>query len=240
MGGQSFHTAPAAILGGMRGRILAIGGGALLDPGSALEDFLLECAGGPRPRVCYLPTAVADRPESVERFYDAFRGRPCEPTHVELFGTPERPDETVAAADVVYVNGGNTANMLALWRLHGVDCALREVWRRGGVLGGWSAGGICWFEDAPTDSFGPRLRRLGDGLGFLPGSFCPHYDGEPERRPAYTRLVADGMPPGYAADDDCALLFEGRELREVVAQREGARAYRVGPEGEEPLETRRL
>ncbi|NUT56906.1 MAG: peptidase E, partial [Thermoleophilia bacterium] len=137
--------------------------------------------------------------------------------------------------------GGNTANLLAIWRVHGVDRALREVWERGGVLGGWSAGGICWFEDGVTDSFGPQLRPLGDGLGFLSGSFCPHYDGEPERRPTYTRLVRDGaLPPGLAADDDAALHFEGTELVEVVSQREGARGYEVTPDGEEPLETRQL
>ena len=217
-----------------------MGGGALLDPASALENYLLECAEVSRPRVCFLATAVGDSAERVELFYEDFGGRACEPTHVALFGVPEQPSEAVAASDVVYVNGGNTANMLVLWRLHGVDAALREVWERGGVLAGWSAGAICWFEDAPTDSFGPQLRRLADGLGFLSGSFCPHYDGEPERRPAYTRFVADGMPAGYAADDDCGLLFEGRELHEVVAQRDGARAYRVGPEGEQALEARLL
>ena len=140
------------------------------------------------------------------------------------------PAERVAAADVVYVSGGNTANMLAIWRVHGIDRALREVWQRGGVLGGWSAGANCWFEDSVTDSFGPRLRELGAGLGFLPGSFCPHYDTELERRGTYTRLVREGiLPPGYAADDDAAFHFEGTELREVVSQRDGARGYRVTP-----------
>jgi dipeptidase E len=224
----------------MRGRILAIGGGTVLSPSSKLEELLLELTGKPRPRLAYLPTAAADSGERIALFHDAFRGRDCDREVVTLFGMPEKPAERVAAADAVYVNGGNTANALAVWRVHGIDRALREVWERGGVLGGWSAGGICWFEDGPTDSFGPRLRRLGDGLGFLPGSFCPHYDGEPQRRPAYTRLVSDGMQPGYAADDDCGLLFEGTELREIVAQRAGARAYRVTPDGEEPLEARLL
>ena len=103
------------------------------------------------------------------------------------------------------------------------------------------AGANCWFEDSVTDSFGPTLRALGGGLGLLEGSFCPHYDGEPERRPTYTRLVADGvLPPGYAANDDAALHFEGAKLREVVSKREGARGYRVTVEGEEPLDTRVL
>jgi len=107
------------------------------------------------------------------------------------------------------------------------------------VLAGWSAGANCWFEDSVTDSFGP-LRALQDGLGILPGSFCPHFDGEAERRPTYTRLVRDGMKAGYGVDDDAALVFGGGELVEVVSQREGARGYRVTAEGEEPLEARLL
>jgi dipeptidase E len=211
-----------------------------LGGGTGLEELLLELAATATPRVCFLGTASAHKPEHVEWFYDRFRGRPCEPAHVELFESPERPAEEVARADVVFVAGGNTANALALWRVHGVDGALRAVWERGGVLGGWSAGGICWFEDGLTDSFGP-LRPLGDGLGFLGGSFCPHYDGEVERRPAYLQAVRDGaLAPGYAADDDAALHFEGTELREVVTQREGARAYRVTVDGEEPLDARLL
>jgi dipeptidase E len=225
----------------MAGPILAIGGGDVLSPGSKLEDHLLELSGKRRPRIAFLPTAAADSGERIALFLDAFRGRPCEPEVVTLFGMPEEPAARVAAADVVYVNGGNTANALAIWRVHGVDRALREVWERGGVLGGWSAGGNCWFDDSVTDSFGPRLRPLHDGLGFLAGSFCPHFDGEPARRPAFTRLIRSGtLRPGYAVDDDAAFHFEGTELREVVSQREGALGYHVTPEGEEPLEARPL
>lgn len=218
-----------------------MGGGDLLQRESRLDELLLELTGVARPKVCYLPTAGGEKPEFVVRFYEAFAGRDCEPSHVTLFGTPEDPAAHVARQDAVYVGGGNTANMLAIWRVHGVDRALRELWERGGVVGGMSAGANCWFEDSVTDSFGPQLQALGGGLGFLPGSFCPHYDGEPERRPTYTRLVADGtLPPGYAADDDAAVVFEGTRLREIVAQRDGARAYRVTPEGEEPLQARPL
>jgi len=221
------------------GHILAIGGGWL--GGSKLEDFLLELSPAPRPRICYVGTASAHKPEYVEVFYDSFRRRACEPTHLELFGTPEDPAAHVAAQDVIYVGGGNTANMLAVWRVHRIDRALREVWERGGVLGGWSAGANCWFEGSVTDSFGPELRPLHDGLGFLSGSFCPHYDGEPERRPTYTRLVREGvLPLGFAADDDAAFVFEGTKLREVVSQREGARGWCVTGAGDEPLEPRLL
>ena len=225
----------------MTGHIVAMGGGALLQPDSRIDELMLELARSRRPRICYVGTASAHLPERVELFYDAFRGRACEPTHLELFGMPDDPAAHVARQDVIYVGGGNTANMLAVWRVHGVDRALREAWERGAVVGGMSAGANCWFEDSVTDSFGPALRPLGGGLGLLPGTFCPHYDGEPERRPAYTRLVADGaLAPGYAADDDAALHFEATELREVLSQRDGARGYRVTPDGEEPLEARLL
>jgi dipeptidase E len=225
----------------MSGHILAMGGGDLLDPGSKLEDLLLELSGKPRPRVVLLPTAAADSGEQIALFLDSFRTRECEPDVVTLFGMPERPDERVAAADVVYVNGGNTANALAIWRVHGIDEALHEVWRKGGVLGGWSAGGMCWFDDGLTDSFGPHLEQLGDGLGILVGSFCPHFDVESRRRSLFRQLILDGtLPPGFAADDDAALVFKGTELREVVAQRAGALGYDVSPAGEEPLETRLL
>ena len=223
----------------MSGHILAIGGGWLA--GSQIEDFLLDLSPVRRPRICFIGTASANKPEYVEIFYDAFRDRSCDPSHLELFGMPEEPAAHVAQQDVIYVGGGNTATMLAIWRVHGIDRALREVWERGGVLAGWSAGANCWFEDSVTDSFGPELRELGTGLGLLPGSFCPHYDGEVERRPTYTRLVRDGiLPPGYAADDDAAFHFEGPELREVVSQRDGARGYRVTAEGEVPLDVRLL
>jgi dipeptidase E len=223
------------------GHILAIGGGELLSAASTLEALLLELSGKAQPRVVFLPTAAADSAERIALFEDAFRARRCETDVVTLFGMPERPAERVAAADVVYVSGGNTANLLALWRVHRIDLAVRHVWEQGGVLGGWSAGGICWFEDGLTDSFGPDLRPLNDGLGLLAGSFCPHFDGEPLRRPLYLDLVREQMlPEGLAADDDAGLLFRGTELAEVVSHREGARGYRVTVDGAEPLEARPL
>jgi peptidase E len=147
--------------------------------------------------------------------------------------------DLVLDQDLVLVTGGNTANALAVWRVHGFDEILREAWEQGIVLAGWSAGMICWFEHGVTDSFGPELAPM-NCLGFLPGSACPHYDGEERRRPVYTQLVATGLPAGVAADDDVALHYVGTELREAVTSREGAAAYRVEPDGEKPLETRLL
>jgi peptidase E len=217
------------------GRILAAGGRTL---GTAFDDLVLELAPGPR--VLFVPTAAGDPASAIVSFYDAYAHR-AEPSH--LVFNPWPPEDIralVLAHDVVYVSGGNTANALAIWRVHGFDRILREAWEAGKLLCGWSAGMICWFEASVTDSFGPELEGMRDGLGFLPGSACPHYDGEERRRPVYTRLVRDGFPPGIACDDAAAALYEGTELVEVLTRERGARAYRVGPDGEEPLEARLL
>lgn len=216
------------------------GGGFLAERDSPLERFLLELSDKPRPRVCYLPTPNADADRGIAAFFETFSRRDCEPGCIRLHGVPDRPAERLAEQDVIYVSGGNTANALAIWRLHGVDVALREAWERGAVVGGVSAGANCWFECCVTDSFARALDPLHDGLGLLRGSFCPHYDGEELRRPVYRALVDGGFPAGYAADDFAALHFEGAELREVVSSRPGGRAYRVEPGAETALETRML
>jgi peptidase E len=223
------------------GQILAMGGGGfMMEPESPLDDFLLSLSAARRPRVCFVPTPAGDSDRAIAAFFEAFARRECEPRCLRLFGTPERPAEQLEGQDVIYVSGGNTANALTLWRLHGIDAALRDAWDRGAVLGGVSAGANCWFETSVTDSFGPQLARLDDGLAILGGSFCPHYDGDEKRRPVYSELVANGFPAGYAADDGAALHFVGTELRGVVASISGARAYRVEPSGETPLEARPL
>jgi dipeptidase E len=222
--------------------IVAIGGGGLTTDAAdqRLDDFILSLSGAERPRVCYLPTAGGDRDSSIVEFYRTLAGRGAAPSHLSLF----RRDSTdltahLLAQDVVYVGGGNTANMLAIWRVHGLDRALRAAWEAGVVLAGMSAGSICWFESGTTDSFGPELQPVHGALGFLPGSNCPHFDSEPGRRPLYHRLVGSGeLPAGYAADDGAALVFAGTELREVVSSRPGAAAYRVERQGDAAVETR--
>jgi peptidase E len=217
------------------GRVLAIGGFSL---GTSFDDHVLELAGGTR--VLFVPTAARAKERVLLDFYRAF-GRRAQAAHVDFDPWPPADlRELVLSQDVVYVSGGNTANALAVWRVHGFDAILREAWERGILLCGWSAGMICWFEAGVTDSFGPELSGMRDGLGILPGSACPHYDGEARRRPVYTSLVRDGFPPGIACDDGAAALFEGADLVEVVAREAGARAYRVAPQGEEALEARVL
>jgi dipeptidase E len=227
---------PPAILALMASKtIVAIGGYA--DPGPLL-DYVLGLARGKR--LLYVPTAGMENTDYTVWWYGEAARHGASMSHLHFFPWPPADlRERVLDHDVVLVPGGNTANMLAIWRLHGFDEIAREAWESGVVLAGWSAGAICWFDAGVTDSFGPELAGM-DCLGLLQGSACPHYDGEERRRPRYAELLRDGFPPGIAIDDDVAVRFDGTELTEVVTARDGAAAYRVSADGEEPLEARRL
>jgi peptidase E len=227
--------------------LVALGGGGFqMEPDNPLLDaYVLEVAGVERPSVCLLPTASGDPDAVVAAFHEAF-GRlgaktselllPWEATPDGLpedgraVGAPNVADLAahLAAQDVIYVSGGNTRRMLAVWRAYGIDTVLRELWQDGSaVLAGVSAGSLCWYEQGVTDSMPGALTPM-TCLGFLPGSHCPHYDGEAERRPAYERLVGEGsLLPGMAADDGCALRYARTELIDVVSSRPGAAAWRV-------------
>ncbi|MCX4633603.1 peptidase E [Streptomyces sp. RPA4-5] len=208
--------------------LVLLGGGFSDDPDTLLDDFVRETAGRPRPKVCFLPTASGDAPGYIEKFHTAFGTRDCEPSHLELFRrTVTDLRAFVLAQDIVYVGGGNTANMLAVWRVHGLDGILREAYASGVLLCGISAGACCWFESAFSDSFGPPT-PLADGLGLLPGSLCPHYDSEPERRPGYLAAVKDrALPAGWAVDDGAAGVFTDGRLVEVATRKPGATLRRV-------------
>jgi dipeptidase E len=228
----------------VNGQIVAIGGGTFLtdDPDPRLDAFILALTGKPRPAICYLGTASGDREQGLLAFYRAMRAHDCEPTDLTFFErTVEDLAAFVAEQDVFWVAGGSTANLLAIWRLHGLDDLLRGAFARGAVLAGVSAGMNCWFEGSTTDSFGPTLAPLRDGLGLLSGSCCPHYDSDAQRRPLFRGAVDRGeLGPGWAADDYAALHFRGTELAEAVALREGAKGYRVEPGAETELGTRIL
>ena len=219
-----------------QGQIVAMGGGGFsMEPENPLlDDFVLSLSRRRPARVCFLPTASADSPAYVAKFYRAFAGRSI-PTDVTTFDPTafaRRPARTadlqgmLVDQDVIYVGGGNTANLLAIWRAHGIDRILRDAWLGGVVMAGVSAGMLCWFRGGVTDSFG-GLAALNDGLGLIDATACPHYDGEGERRPTYHQLVVEGFPGGFAADDGAALYFRGTELVEAVSSRPGAGAYRV-------------
>jgi peptidase E len=209
-------------------QIIALGGGALAESdGFALERYIVGHARRAKPAVCYIGTANGDEASVIVRFYGAFTGLACKPTHLPLFKRTPDLRALILAQDIVYVGGGNTKSMLALWRDWGLHEILREAWQSGTVLCGSSAGAICWFETGITDSWADALRAL-PCLGFLPGACCPHYDSEPDRKPSVHRFVADReLPSMLALDDGAAAHFRGTQLVRVAVSRPKARAYRV-------------
>lgn len=216
-------------------QIIALGGGGfLMEPENPLLDtYILAQAGKARPKICFVPTASGDSQKMIDAFYDFFNNQPCEPSHLSLFKPPSRDLEAfVMDKDILYIGGGNTKNLLALWREWGLDEIIRKAWEQGIVLAGVSAGSLCWFEDGVTDSYGDGLEPI-QALGFLKGSNCPHYDGEADRRPVYQKLIAAGaVQSGIAADDGVALHYIGTEISRVVSSRRKANAYRVTFDGE--------
>jgi dipeptidase E len=211
--------------------IVAMGGGGFsMEPRNPrLDDFVLSLARRRRrPRVCFVGTASGDSDYYIRRFHEAFPPSRAAAIHLTFFERNVRDLKSfVMDQDVIYVGGGSSANMLAVWRLHGFDKVIRAAWNAGIVMAGISAGAICWFEDGITDSFGMPYRALGDGLGIVRGGCCPHYDGEVERRPVLRRLIARGFPSTLALDDGAAAHFVGTRLMEIVSSRRKARAMRV-------------
>ena len=215
----------------MSGHVVAMGGGGFLRrSASPLDELLLGLTGERRPHVVFLPTATGDsRPGDGGCSRPACGARDCTRDVVDDLRRPGPPRGARRSRRRRLVAGGNTANMLAVWRVHGIDRALREAWERGAALGGVSAGANCWFEACVTDSFSAELDGLDDGLGLPRGSFCPHFDGEERRRPVYTRLVADGFPAGIACDDGAAAVYRGHGARRGRRRpRRRARLPRLG------------
>jgi peptidase E len=209
--------------------IIAIGGaGFLTDPGNlALEKYLIDQSRKDRPKVLMIATARGDDAEYVARFHTAFSSLGADTAALPFFHRTPDLRRLVLEQDVVYVGGGNTKSMLAVWRDWGLPEILREAYDSGIVLGGQSAGAICWFEQGVTDSWADRLRPL-DCMGFLRGSCCPHYDGEAERRPAYHALIQRGeIASGYAVDDRVAAHFNHGRLERVVSKKTGSTSYYV-------------
>ncbi len=206
----------------------------LVSGGNFGTPFIAEMArltGVKRPRLLYLPTACADDAAACLRWFQRCAPLNVEPlvqkSFIESLTQTQSWDEVLLGVHGIVCSGGNTLNQQAIWRAQGIDGVLRKAWRRGIVLGGASAGGLCWFECGSTDSR-PKALSIVQGLGFLKGSHCPHYDSEPGRRPQYQRLVQAGeLPAGYACDDDAGLLFEGRRVARVVCTRPGAQVYAV-------------
>jgi peptidase E len=212
-----------------RRKILIAGGGF----GTTYIKYLAALTGKPRPKLLYLPTASADS-------YRNCAPLNVEPSVQEMFIASTRQtrtfDDVLLSVDGIVVSGGNTLNQQVIWKAHGVDQILRQAWDRGIVLGGASAGSLCWFEEGTTDSR-PRELTVVQCLGFLKGSHSPHYDAEPGRRPLYQKLIASGqMKPGYACDNDAGIYFEGATVRRVVTTRAGAKAYYVSADSGRAVE----
>ena len=214
-----------------------------------LTDFAIDLAGvmGRTPRVCFLATAVGDSAATLATFYSAAQLRGLSASHLTVFPMPNVDDvaEFLCGQDVIWVGGGSVAGLLAMWRLHGIDVAMRAAWQQGVVLTGVSAGSLCWHVGGATDSFGPQLKPFTNGFGFVPFSNAVHYDSEAQRRPLFHSLVSDGtLPPGDATDDCAAVLYRGTEFVEAITETDGAQAYWVEPGAdgavELPLDTRLL
>jgi dipeptidase E len=226
-------------------QIIALGGGGFsMESTPLLDNYILSASPKKQPRICFIPTACGDADSYIVKFYRRFAPTDCLATDLQLFRRQIVDLEDYACSqDIIYVGGGNTANMLAIWREHGFDKALSAALSSGTILTGLSAGSICWFQHGITDSFGSEFKAL-DCLGFLSGSNCPHYDGEPERRPAYHKAISDGMPGGYATDDGVALHFINGNLHNVVSSRPKAQGYKIQMQGdnieESPLPTKFL
>jgi peptidase E len=222
-------------------QILAIGGAALpVETGNLkLVDYFLRQTGKRKPKVAFIGAAHGDADAGRLRFYAAFSQFSCRPAHLPLFArTPRDLESFVHEQDAIFVGGGNTRSMLAVWREWELDRHLRDAWNAGIVLGGASAGSICWFEFGVTDSVAGPLTAM-PCLGFLPGSNCPHYNSEPARRPTFRKMVARAaVPDGLAADDGVALHFIDTRLARIVSSEPRAKAYRVRKSRSRAVETR--
>jgi peptidase E len=193
--------------------------------------YLASLTGKPRPRLCYLPTAAADSQSAIIRWYESCAPLEVTPFVQGMFISSYEMDrsweDVLLSMDGIVVSGGNTLNQQAIWRAQGIDGVLREAWDRGIVLGGASAGSLCWFEEGTTDSRPRQVTKI-ECLGFLRGSHSPHYDGEAARRPLYHELIRAGqLKPGYACDNDAGIYFEDNEVRRVVRTRADANVYYV-------------
>ena len=229
------HTAPTAMTETTAAsdapratrKILIAGGGFR----TKFIGLMAQLSGKPRARVCFLPTASADSESGIIAFYQSCAPLNVEPfvqrSFIESLSQTQGWDEVLLSMDAIVVSGGNTLNQQAIWKAQGIDVVLREAWNRGIVLGGASAGSLCWFDEGTTDSR-PKALSIVKCLGFIPGSHSPHYDAEPGRRPLYQKLIASGeMQPGYACDNDAGLYFEDTTVKRVVATRQGAKCYYV-------------
>jgi len=211
------------------GDIIAIGGGGFgRHPNQfVIEQYIVEQSLEEKPNVCFIPTASAEDTAYIVNFYTAFTKLNCTPMHINLFQRTPRLDSIINKQDIIYVGGGNTKSMLAVWREWKLDKLLIKAYNTGTVLCGVSAGAICWFEKGVTDSWASNLNIM-DCIGLLEGCCCPHYDGEANRKPAVEKLLMNSKVDScYALDDGSALHYKNGELHNAVSFYKNANAYYV-------------
>lgn len=208
-------------------QIIAIGGSGFAKGKEKpfFEQYILRQTGAKNPRILFIGTATGDTPKYIEYFYATFSRLRCRPSHLPLFHRTPDLRKTILMQDAIFVGGGNTKSMLAVWREWGIDKILKEAWKKGIVMSGVSAGAICWFEEGVTDSWAGKLMPL-KCLGFLQGSCCPHWSGEKERKPAYKKMLkAKKIKPGIAIDDGAAAHFLANTLVKIVRSKKSAGVY---------------
>lgn len=213
-------------------RILAIGGGGFMmeEGASPIDAYIRDLTRKPHPKICFLPTASGDLPFHIEKFYSTYESLGCEPSHLAFFRRPDRNGLSLSGfasrlleQDAIFVGGGNTKSLLAVWREWGLDEVLRHAWKQGVLLTGMSAGAICWFQDGLTDSYGDSRYEALPGLGLLPGGCSVHHSSDANRRNAlHSSLEMGAIQPTIAIDDCAAVLFQGDRVQQTVSWQPGA------------------
>ena len=222
----------------MKKQIIAIGGGGFgRSPGEGvIEKYILDQSDKERPNICFIPTATGDNEAYKVNYYSTFSKLNCSPVHLDFFKRTPDLEELIKHQDIIFVGGGNTKSMLAVWKDWGLDLILKEAYERGVIMCGVSAGAICWFEEGVTDSWSEELKVM-DCLGFVKGACCPHYDEEPQRRPSLSKFLTEGvMQSCYAVDGGCALHIENEQEYKAVVFAKDKNAYCVDLENDEVKE----
>ena len=218
--------------------IIAIGGGGFgANPGQGIiEAYILKQTKKKRPKICFIPTATGDNEAYKVNFYSTFSKLNCEPTHLDFFKRTPDLKKIILNQDAIFVGGGNTKSMLAVWRDWGLDKILRTAYRNGVVMSGVSAGAICWFHQGVTDSWSSDLKIM-SCLNFIKGTCCPHYDEEPERKPAVKKfLISRKIKDVYAIDGGVALHIKDEKEFKSVVFRKDKESYRTFLEKKEIVE----
>ena len=223
----------------MTKQIIAIGGGGFgRDPGKGIiENYILEQAKIKKPNICFIPTATGDNEEYKKNYYSTFSKLDSNPTHLDFFKRTPDLKKLIEDQDVIFVGGGNTKSMLAVWKDWGLDIYLKEAYERGVVMSGVSAGAMCWFEKGITDSWSNDLRIM-DCLGFVKGNCCPHYDEEPERKPTVANFLSEQLLDScLVMEGESALHIKNGKVYASIAFRKGKRSYLVNIKNKEIMET---